>query len=59
MGVLSVKKFHIAEKKKALENGRAKYFSQELKLNEDIKKKIVENIISNTDVRIEIREGSY
>ena len=26
-------------------------------MKEDIKKKIVENIISNTDVRIEIREG--
>ena len=53
-GELSVKRFHIDYQKKAIENSSPTFFNQELELKDEIKKMIVENIISNTDVRIEI-----
>lgn len=54
MGNLSVKKFHFADQ--VVENKNPEFFREGSGLNEDIKNKIVESIISNTDVRMEASE---
>lgn len=60
-GEMKVVKYQICDTIKSIENGNQTrdYFTNGLALDKEIKKLIIENIYSNTDVRIEINDELY
>jgi len=61
-GKLAVAKYHMTDRDELIENDHVQepdYFASKLDISQELKEVIVENIVYNTDVRIEICEAEH